>query len=252
MPNLTPFVFEDALVRVKSDENGNPWFVAKDVCNILDLDSSNISRQGYLDDDEKGLYSIQTLGGFQDMLIVSESGLYSLVFRSRKPEANRFRKWVTGVVLPSLRKTGFYAMPQNASLPENSLRFELEELPDEVKRLPPRMRERCLGLALQAGRLVQLPSLCDVHNLFLDYCRIVAGERANYQHNCSAREFIQTCLQPMPGSQLSFKTIWHSCLAWCKSENMPRPTVRTLSNELGQLYQKRKISHMVYLDLAFV
>ena len=90
---------------------GDPWFVAKDVCDCLDLANSRdaVSR---LDDDEKGVGKADTLGGSQDMMLISESGLYTLVMRSNKPEAKVFRKWVTSEVLPSIRKTGSYGMSQ--------------------------------------------------------------------------------------------------------------------------------------------
>ena len=81
-------------VRAFADENGEPWFVAADVCKLLDL--SNPSKVcGDLDDDEKGLTNSYTLGGMQEMLTINESGLYTLIIRSRKPEAKAFRKWVT-------------------------------------------------------------------------------------------------------------------------------------------------------------
>ena len=87
----------------------DPWFVAKDVCDCLDLANSRdaVSR---LDDDEKGVGKVDTLGGSQDMMLVSESGLYTLIMRSNKPEAKVFRKWVTSEVLPSIRKTGGYGI----------------------------------------------------------------------------------------------------------------------------------------------
>lgn len=116
MTELLPFAFEDSLVRVRADADGEPWFVAKDVCSILGLGDTSRAVDP-LDDDEKGTTNIRTLGGPQEMLTVSESGLYSLVFRSRKPEAKRFRKWVTAEVLPGLRKTGSYAAgPASASM----------------------------------------------------------------------------------------------------------------------------------------
>ena len=88
-------------------KDGEPWFVAKDVADVLDV--SNPSDQlSLLDDDEKGVDLIETLGGKQKMSIVSESGLYAIIMRSRKPEAKPFRKWVTSEVLPSIRKTGGY------------------------------------------------------------------------------------------------------------------------------------------------
>jgi prophage antirepressor-like protein len=88
-------------------ENGEPLFVAKDVCDILDL--GDVSRAvGRLDDDEKGTSSIRTLGGQQEMLTVNEPGLYSLIFASRKPEAKQFKRLVYHEILPSIRKTGQY------------------------------------------------------------------------------------------------------------------------------------------------
>ena len=89
--------------------DGEPWFVAKDVCECLDLANSRdaVSR---LDDDEKGVGKADTLGGSQDMMLISESGLYTLVMRSNKPDAKVFRKWVTSEVLPSIRKTGGYGI----------------------------------------------------------------------------------------------------------------------------------------------
>lgn len=106
MSNLAVFSHESfGNVRtVMIDEN--PWFVARDVCDCLGLDSSNLSK--LLDEDEKGSYTVRTLGGYQMMLTVNESGLYSLILRSRKPEAKTFKRWITHEVLPSIRKTGGY------------------------------------------------------------------------------------------------------------------------------------------------
>lgn len=91
--------------------DGEPWFVAKDVCAALSI--KNVSDAlSNLDEDEKGIASTDTLGGKQQMSVVSESGMYALVMRSRKPEARGFRKWVTNEVLPSIRKHGAYITPQ--------------------------------------------------------------------------------------------------------------------------------------------
>lgn len=86
--------------------NSEPWFVANDVCAILEIDRTQTRR---LDDDEKGVYLIHTLGGDQKMSIVNEFGLYSLILRSRKPEAKAFRRWITHEVIPTIRKHGMYA-----------------------------------------------------------------------------------------------------------------------------------------------
>ena len=91
--------------------DGEPWFVAKDACDCLDL--GNISQTcSRLDDDERGIISNDTPSGKQEMLIVSEPGLYSLVGSSKKQEAKAFKRWVNHEVLPSIRKTGGYGRNQ--------------------------------------------------------------------------------------------------------------------------------------------
>ena len=113
---ITAFEFEGSKVRVLKDEKGEPWFVAKDVCQILLLHSGRAYSR--LNADEKGKRSTHTPGGDQSMLYVNEPGLYSLVMRSRKPEARRFQWWVTHEVLPRIRKTGAYFMGEEKAAPE--------------------------------------------------------------------------------------------------------------------------------------
>lgn len=107
---LTPFSFNNHDLRAMTID-GEPWFIASDVCNILEMSNSRMTLSR-LDDDEKGVSSIYTLGGKQNITIINESGLYSLVLGSRKPEAKEFKKWVTSEVLPQIRKTGTYQAPQ--------------------------------------------------------------------------------------------------------------------------------------------
>ena len=105
---LQVFSFEQRDVRVVM-KGSEPWWVAKDIADVLDFrDAANAIR--LLDEDEKGTQKVSTPGGEQEMLIISESGLYTLIMRSNKPEAKRFRKWVTSTVLPSIRKTGGYGV----------------------------------------------------------------------------------------------------------------------------------------------
>lgn len=111
---LAPFDFEGRQVRIVTDAQGEPWFVAADVLSTISLDRKALER---LDDDEKGVNSIHTPGGVQEMTTVNEPGLYALVLGSRKAEAKRFKRWVTHEVLPTIRKTGSYAVPAIAALP---------------------------------------------------------------------------------------------------------------------------------------
>ena len=109
MENENLLIFEDPRFGQQRSImiDGEPWFVATDVCRALEIGDPHkaVSR---LDEDEKGRNSIPTLGGIQELITVSESGLYSLVLGSRKPEAKAFKRWITHEVIPSIRKHGAY------------------------------------------------------------------------------------------------------------------------------------------------
>lgn len=104
---ITRFDFHGATVRVFTDEQEDPWFIAKDVCAVLEIGNPSQALTN-LDDDEKGITTTDTLGGPQKTVTVSESGFYRLVLRSRKPVAKEFQRWVTHEVLPQIRRTGGY------------------------------------------------------------------------------------------------------------------------------------------------
>lgn len=124
-------MFEGKQLRIV-EQNNEPWFVAKDVCDILGI--RNISQtingqertnengekyiSGGLDDDEKATYTIPTQFGKKEMNTVNEFGLYQLVLKSRKPEAKQFKRWVTHEVIPSIRKTGSYGLDTSQLSPE--------------------------------------------------------------------------------------------------------------------------------------
>jgi anti-repressor protein len=91
--------------------NNEPWFVAKDVCNILKHSNSRVAISR-LDDDEKGVSKVYTPGGYQNMSVVNEYGLYNLVLTSNLPEAKQFKRWITHEVIPSIRKHGAYMTPE--------------------------------------------------------------------------------------------------------------------------------------------
>ena len=111
MRTLTPFHFEDQPVRVLLID-AEPWFVLADLCRVLGLSQPNKVALR-LADDMKGRNRIPTPGGSQEMTIVNEPGMYEVVIRSDKPEATAFRRWVTSAVLPSIRKTGSFAVPES-------------------------------------------------------------------------------------------------------------------------------------------
>lgn len=126
---LSTFTREDVGLRVLV-ENDEPWFVAADVCSALTITNTSDALKG-LDEDEKMTLANPeshsgSRGGSQSFACISESGLYSLIIRSRKPEARPFRRWVTHEVLPALRKDGHYEVPQPAAL--SNIQAQITEL----------------------------------------------------------------------------------------------------------------------------
>lgn len=115
MNKLQIFNYNTHLVRTV-ERDGEPWFVLKDVCEVLGISNSRAAADR-LDDDEKGVSLIDTLGGTQNLTVINESGLYNVILRSDKPEAKPFRRWVTSEVLPSIRRTGGYIQGQETLSP---------------------------------------------------------------------------------------------------------------------------------------
>ena len=154
---LIPFQFEAFPIRVVMIDD-NPWWVATDVCAALEI-ANNRDALTRLDDDEKGVASTDTLGGKQDMAIVNEPGLYSLILGSRKPEAKAFKRWITHDVLPSIRQIGRYVLP--TAQPKATLREEreLQALARDTMR------------TLKAFGIVGNAAVISTDN----YCRTVAG-----------------------------------------------------------------------------
>lgn len=165
-------IFENSefgAVRVV-DVNGEPWFVAKDVCECLELTNTS-QTLSYLDDDEKGITTNDTPGGAQEMSIVSEAGLYSLILRSRKPEAKAFKRWITHEVLPAIRKHGGYLTPA-----------KLEEAltdPDTIIRLATNLKaEREKRQALEAQAAADRPKVVFAESIEVAKTSILVGEMA--------------------------------------------------------------------------
>lgn len=104
---ITPFLFEGEHLVRSVEREGEAWFVAPDACRILGV--KNVSDAvGRLDADEKGIATVDTPGGVQSLTVVSEPGIYRLLFTSRKPIAERLKRWLAHEVIPAIRKTGAY------------------------------------------------------------------------------------------------------------------------------------------------
>ena len=154
-------IFEnDAFGKVRTlNLNGEPWFVAADVCKALELGNPSMTVER-LDDDEKGVSTIDTLGGKQRMAIINEPGLYSLVITSRKPEAKAFKRWITHEVIPSIRKHGAYMT--------DSLLDALEAHPEAVPEYLNRLRsENARNRELTRRLRLALPK-AEYYDAFVD------------------------------------------------------------------------------------
>lgn len=162
MTALVPFDYSGRQVRTVQVD-GEPWFVAADVCAVLGI-SKYRDAVAQLDPSERASATVDTLGGPQSMTIVNESGVYSLTFVSRKPEARQFMRWVTSEVLPAIRKTGSYSATaqQPVALPSRrELALMVVEAEDRIASLEPKAEafdsymdaDNALGMGAVANQL---------------------------------------------------------------------------------------------------
>jgi len=112
----TLFHFENLDIRTLTKEDGSIWFVGVDVCKAIDIQNSSQAFSRLEEDEVYNLYLTDSLGRNQNTTIISESGLYSLILTSNKPEAKQFKRWITGEVIPSIRKTGSYSIQKPKEL----------------------------------------------------------------------------------------------------------------------------------------
>lgn len=139
------------------------WWVAKDVCNVLEIEN-NRDATSRLDNDEKGVGIIDTPGGKQEMTTINEPGLYSLILSSTKPEAKSFKRWITHVVIPSIRKTGSYSTSSPQSIKERELqvridrekRLSMKQITDFVNRHEAKLSSACIQQVLHETSRVLL------------------------------------------------------------------------------------------------
>lgn len=149
---IQKFDFKGAPLRTLTDEAGESWFVAKDVCDILEISNPSDALKR-LDDDER---SRVNLGRQGETNIVNEAGLYVLVLGSRKPEAHEFQRWVTHEVLPSIRKHGGYMAGQERMTPEQmalaSMRWLQSKVDEQAKQLKAQEGKVLFANAVETAR----------------------------------------------------------------------------------------------------
>lgn len=166
--DLITYSFKNNPIRTLN-KNGEVWFVAKDVADALEYRSAPDAIR-CLDPDEKDKHNVRTLRGSQSMNIINESGLYSLILLSRKPEAKTFKKWVTSEVLPSIRKTGAYGAPLDVKSLAAAVASELKTqlaAPRKVSYIPEILQDFCRDQVL---RMDIVTPFADIYQIFELYC----------------------------------------------------------------------------------
>jgi len=161
MNTIQIYRYEDFDVRTVN-KNGEPWFVAADVCRVLELGNPTMALER-LDEDEKALISIEGLSrGNDNANIINEPGLYTLILGSRKPQAKAFKRWITHNVIPSIRKHGLYATDELLADPD-ILIAALQEL--KVERERTKMLQ--LSAAIQEQQIAEMQPKVSYYDLIL-------------------------------------------------------------------------------------
>jgi prophage antirepressor-like protein len=237
------FGFDDQLVRVV-DIDGAPWFVAIDICRILGI-KNNRDAIEKLDDDEKGVALTDTLGGKQDLAIVSESGLYTLILRSRAATtegspAHRFRKWVTGDVIPSIRKTGGYAAVATDDVPSPAVsvaedRLKLEKV-HQCRHLFGNDAARALWAELG---LEQVPAM-----------HVADAPSERVERNTQINAFIAERIDVEYGVLIPANVLYTAYRQWCEGKGLLAITNKAFSMQIRALgFVRRKSSGIYYCGL---
>nr|WP_325195610.1 phage antirepressor [uncultured Oscillibacter sp.] len=171
MSNIQIFNYNSTEIRTIQND-GEPWFVLKDVCQVLGMDTTQLKKVAdRLEADEKGRTQITTPGGVQETWIINESGLYNVILRSDKPEAKPFRKWVTSEVLPTIRRHGMYATP-------DTVEKMLADPDTTIKLLETIKQERAARLALEAQAEADKPKVLFADAVSASHTSILVGDLA--------------------------------------------------------------------------
>ena len=235
-PQLFAFEQDDHLasVRVIPNGNGDVWFVATDIAAALGYrDAFNMSR--ILDDDEKGTHIVSTLGGEQELSVINESGVYSAIFRSRKENAKKFKKWVTSEVLPSIRKTGGYQRPE---LPAPTKLIELQKYSQYlVSRIAetavPEVQQMLYDYLLQTQNLLGLSTPPLQAIAYGNVNELTAERLQQFFESVSALTVLGVAFNHSRNSDVLAINL-NQFVALCKQHNLPVANKQTLTAALKQ------------------
>ena len=254
MSDLKSFFFRGDEVRVVLDENGEPLFVAKDVAQSLGYSSTNmVTIFQSVPNEWKGSNRIATLGGEQDMLILTEQGLYFFLCRSDKPTARPFQKWLAGEVLPSIRRTGSYSLPMTPPPAPNKPRasdlLSSLGLSEDVLMLNRSLRVRLLGIAARIA-LMDPEQESRLFATFGKLCIVATAHRRKEQDESPASRFVRERLVPSRG-QIQARKLYEAFTDWCYGMDITPCSMRRFCASLRAVFPVRE-SNRTYFQCTFV
>ena len=170
MSNIQIFNYNSVEVRT-IQKDGEPWFVLRDVCNVLGLGTPARVAERLDTDEVSQTHITDSMGRQQEMTIINESGLYNVILRSDKPEAKPFRKWVTSEVLPTIRRHGLYATP-------DTVEKMLADPDTTIKLLETIKQERAARMALEAKAEADKPKVLFADAVSASHTSILVGDLA--------------------------------------------------------------------------
>ena len=170
MSNIRIFNYNSVEVRTIQND-GEPWFVLRDVCNVLGLGTPARVAERLDPDEVSQTHITDSMGRQQEMTIINESGLYNVILRSDKPEAKPFRKWVTSEVLPTIRRHGMYATP-------DTVEKMLADPDTTIKLLETIKQERAARMALEAKAEADKPKVLFADAVSASHTSILVGDLA--------------------------------------------------------------------------
>ena len=234
--------------------DGDTWFIVKDVCRALEVANSN-DAVARLDGDEKGVVLADTLGGVQNMVIINESGLYSLVLSSRKPEAKTFKRWITHEVLPSIRKHGMYAMDELLDNPDLAIEALTRLKAERGKR-----KELELENKVQAQQIAELQPKATYYDLILQCPSLLSVTEIAKDYGLSAKGLNKILHEQ--GVQFNQSGVWFLYSKYqdkgytsTKTQNYNRPDgtqgsrVHTYWTQKGRIFLYGLLKEIGYLPL---
>lgn len=181
--------------------DGEPFFVGKDVAEILGYSNSRDAISKHVDEEDKGVAKCDTLGGMQELTLINESGLYSLILRSQLPKARQFKRWVTAEILPAIRRRGMYAIDEILENPDLAIEA-LTQLKEE------RRKRKALELtaAVQKQQIAELSPKASYYDLILQNRNTVPVTQIAKDYGMSGRKFNE--LLHDLGVQYRFRKTW--------------------------------------------